>query len=314
MFQTFLNTTLGRYLACHLPVLVSFALLYWAAIRRQRSPILASYWAEQFPDWHRVLELPAWLVASLVELCNYPYKPAGIAILGLAVAGGLALCRQGKAGLLAVLAAPVVVTLLAACAGQYPFGGSRLTVFLAPAVFLLAGAGVGGIGQRLPPRWSRWWWLLPGTLLAWGLAQAAYHLAVPRTRSHMRPAVEYLRAHRQPGEGIYALYTHGAVFRCYWRQPEPRLRLEMDPVQAIPWRRFWIVFAFPPRRGFREMQPVLDEVQTGAELRDQFVVAGGAALLFEIPPAGEATADGARAGEARAGEAPPGGHPLFSPR
>jgi hypothetical protein len=218
-------------------------------------------------------------------------------MLGLCGLGAAWLMCNAKYDVAGFCLGPIALTVAAAFVHQYPLSGSRLTLFLIPGLLLLAASGAAMVQQGLarhrfePLRYA--WLPAAAPLLIMGISQQGYRLAHPRYRSHIRPAVEYVRAHRQPGDAIY-LAGAGTLpaangskerhieFLCYWRHPDPPFYLEWCPAADIPHRRFWLVFPFRPKQGKRLTAALLKDAKTVADERAAFVTnLGGAAYLFE---------------------------------
>jgi hypothetical protein len=91
----------------------------------------------------------------------------------------------------------------ASFAHAYPWGGSRVDVFTAPAAALFIGAGVSPVSAWLRAR-NR---LLPGVLtavLAAPFALAAYRVAVHWPRADCAGAAAYVLANRLPTDPVAA--------------------------------------------------------------------------------------------------------------
>lgn len=115
---------------------------------------MADYWRAGFPpaEWHR---LPLWLASAHTgQMFAYPIGAAhGGSVLTLALfAAGVAWCwRQGRRELLALCLLPFALHLAAAALHRYPYGASgRLAQHLAPAICLLAGAGLAWVVEQRP--------------------------------------------------------------------------------------------------------------------------------------------------------------------
>jgi hypothetical protein len=282
------------YLAANLPALLSFAILYHLSMRVQQCPQLYDYWVDKgmLVDYSRWMYLPLWLLRRVVQLCDYAYEPWGPVVALLAIAGAVALRRRrewGGGNTLAILLAPVALTMLAGLLRQYPFGGARVTAFLTPGVVMLAAVGLEGLLRQ-----RRWKQLrLAGgvaglVLIMGGAAPALYHLAVPRNDSHIRPAVAYVRQHRLPGDLLCpGTYISWIDMLCYWRRPDPPVVELWDPAAARKAHRFWLIVEFAPDQGLRKRQALLDEASKIGRQRDAFIANGGAAFLFESPDAPE---------------------------
>jgi hypothetical protein len=312
----------GIYLACTLPVAVSFVVLHQTVVLRQRSTDLETFWAEHFADVTRPLAFAVWLARHLFDLCNSAAEPLGPVVLGLLVVGVIALARGRRWETLGVVVLPGVVAVAAAAAGRYPFDGKRLTTFLVPGVLALAGVGFAAVAAAAAARrgplgggvaaggrpasddpqylGDRRTGMLLLVLLAVPLVQCLYSLAFPRTRAHVRPAVEFVAARYEQGDAIYC-DPNACQFLCYW--PPPALGGEVpaagappaavppaavpvslkrlgEPATAGPAGRFWVVIAHSPGHG-RRLEGLLATARAAGVLRDRFEGYGGAAYLFE---------------------------------
>jgi 4-amino-4-deoxy-L-arabinose transferase-like glycosyltransferase len=266
------------YLAGNLLFGISALALYFLSIRVQQTTFLFDYWAERFVDFHRPLAVPWWLVRQMLKLCDYPYEPLGFLILALVILGIIGWWKDRRWSGLTLLIGPILLVLLAAAAHRYPFGGHRLTIFLAPGLFLLAGGGVEYLLARLPAR--RQWIapILPALLIAYGIAMTGYHLAVPRGRQNIRPAVEFLRAHRQPDEMVYAMNC--MEFYCYWPLEDPRAQLIVDRLNELPPARSWLIYSFAPSN-WKKVQPKLAQDKAMGTVLLEQIRPDSAVILLE---------------------------------
>ena len=293
---------IGVWLAVNAGVAASFVCLYRYSIRFQHDPYLVTFWAEAFVDYGRWYLLPVWLARQTFGLLDHPIQSFGVLFLIMAVAGVVGWRRAQGGRLLMVGVGPIGLTAAAACLHQYPYTGDRVTLYLVPGVFLLAGAGLEWLRreERLVcwiahPGLRRWWWLvlaLPPVAVAAG--EASQHLLVPRSRSHIRPVVQYVQERRQAGEAVYVIgegpdrshpdLTSGMCleFLCYWRHPPQPLHTTMPTDLRIPEKRFWVVFAFLPRHKTGYMEGLLKRLREQAAEKDRIIVnEGGAGFLFE---------------------------------
>jgi hypothetical protein len=107
---------------------------------------MMSYWSRAFPPANP-LWLAVWLLdVHTAEMLSYPLggkNGASAGTLLLCLVGVHALLARGQSDLLRLLGATFALTLAAAALRVYPYGGSsRVAQHLAPAVCLLAGAGI----------------------------------------------------------------------------------------------------------------------------------------------------------------------------
>jgi len=260
------------------PAALSFVILYSVSMRAQQSRELYDFWKDYFPDYHRPLSLPWWLLRSVYGLCDYAYRPMGAIFLLLAGLGIWKWSRDEKLSRVSVFVAPVLLTLVAAAAHAYPFGQTRVDFFLIPGILILAGAGLDSLGK------PQWLWLAAAPMLASGLWQAVYHLPFPRCTSHIRPAVEWVKEHRQSDDAILLIGQNSwLVFYTYWPDVEGDVRNVGDAQTAEVSGRFWCVCEFAPGEFNKKRRPVIDLVSLGARhWKDlDYMGRGGAAMLFE---------------------------------
>ena len=273
---------------------LSFVTLYAISIRHQHDPYLFEFWAPGFPDWSRPLSWLPWLAHQTYELIYTPYPGLGVLFLILIVSGAIFAVQERRYEVLIASLGPVALTMLAACAHQYPLNGSRLTMFLFPGLFLIGAEALAGVQRRLGAGWQPAWWAPAGAVMLWGLAIGAAHAIHPRYNSHMRPVVAYVRQHLEPGEAIYLLGEPGPPggplsmpgrhheFLAYWPDPPAVVHTQLDSADQIREERFWVAFAFRPH--VKDFMRIFDQIQTVADpIGKPFVVKeGGAACLFEL--------------------------------
>ena len=207
--------------ACGLPWVVSFAACYWFFLRpASANEGLSSSWGGRaafmpFPPrspgdlhWFRLTA-----DALLDDPLGLPYYVRGIALLFLLV-GVLALWYERRT-VLALLAGPVLFTLVASGLQKYPFQ-SRLLLFLVPVFFVFLGAGVEQLLRRAAAKPLRAAGAVCALLLLVPyLVYGLRGLTVPRTRQEIKPVMDYLRAHRRPGDVVYLYYGGQYAFAYY---------------------------------------------------------------------------------------------------
>lgn len=166
-------------------------------------------WRGAFPPWGRPWAIPGWLLdVHTGNMLAYPFGAnhfGSIATAGLVAIGAVRLWRTRR-DLLLLLLSPLPPMLLAACFRLYPYGTSaRTTLFLAPAICLLA--GVGGMSlirrSRSAARRGRWVRSAAVGLGAIPLVAAAANAAQPYKNWEdwlNRRAVTTLAALARPGD------------------------------------------------------------------------------------------------------------------
>jgi len=286
---------LGGFALWNLLVVASFSALYWFSIRVQRDAFLVKYWQGAFVDFGRVGPLLGWLGESIWELFTYPVRPIGGVLLvpiGLAV-GAMWIDRRRE--LLMAVGGPFVLVMGAACMGQYPFAGGRVTLFLAPLELLLGAYGM-AVMARMPGRvYHVAAWGLAVCLLAVAAGSTGYRVLFRETSEHLRPAIEHVRASRQAGEGVYVMgEDEGAVFRVYWPEGEGLIKLEDGGKAAFAGERFWVIVRRDKKEQWGEVEAAAKELGVAADVRRSYRPAWKAwALWYEgerrlgTRPAGE---------------------------
>lgn len=202
--------------------------------------------------------------------------------VALTAAGFAALWLRSRRTAL-LLTAPVVLTLAAAAAGQYPFA-DRLIFFLLPGFMLAAGAAAEA-ARRLLWRFSR----VAGALAVAGLLlPALYPLA--RTppayyTEHMKPVLAYVRERRRPDDAVYVYYGAAPAVTFYGpryglgrgdylvggchRGDGRRYLRELDTLRGRS--RVWLIMTHAGPR-FREREDILAYLDAAGTRLDGFAV------------------------------------------
>lgn len=259
------------YLTANLLVLASLGLLL-ASIQAQLSGGLLSFWTRSFPDTNSASALIYWFGRSLLGLFNYFWQPLGLALILLALLGGASVWRKARRTELLLLTVPVLLALIASFLHRWPFGGNQHMVFAAPAVLVLVGEGMESARERLA-RW-RWWAGTTGVALLMlpGLADAVYHVAVPRWRHEVRPVISFVQQHQQPGDQLLVLCP--AEFEFYTGRSA-----RSAPAEPVPGARVWFI-ATRSGGGSFPSQDVLDRLAARRRRLLAIEEHGAAAYLF----------------------------------
>jgi len=300
------------WMLLNVPPGLSFLALYLLSLRRQGADTyLNDWWSDSFVDWSRPLLIPLWLIGRLRNLTSYPISPfewLGVVLVPLMLLGAIGWWKARRWDLLAVCLGPIAATLLAAAIHKYPFSGSRVNLFLAPGLLLLAGAGVElasqlwrewrgpgqmtrvstpptdknvGPGRNLPEPLCL---VFAAVLLLPSLAGDIRCLFVPRNKGAMREVVAYLKRNRAPGEAVYVA-RNGIEFAWYWPEAPPPVYLN-ESAPNRPAGRFWVAFSFnadphPDRQVRDALAPARNVArETGKAL----LVRGGGAYEFAAGP------------------------------
>ncbi|HLJ92843.1 MAG TPA: hypothetical protein VKU02_06585 [Gemmataceae bacterium] len=222
-----------------LVIFTAFGLLVTGPIRAQRCEAILACWTNNFPDWERPRSVPAWTVMAFLELFRYCFEPIGQVLVPFALAGAVHFWRRGMWPLLALLLVPILLPLGAAYLHAYPFGGSRVVVYLTPALALLVAAGLPlSTGTSVSTGRLRAFCragvlVLPLVPLGWSI----HRVLDPWKRADCAGAARYVASHHQPGDGIAA--NHWEYLYYFRRMGFGVCLLGQDTLS--PQGRLWIV-------------------------------------------------------------------------
>jgi hypothetical protein len=244
----------------------SFALLLYGPIAAQHDETITACWVEmnKFPDFGRPLSVPLWTLDAVVSAFDYCFRPIGWLLLPLAIVGAVHLRRAQGMAVVTLLAAPFLLALAAAFLHKYPFGGSRVVVFAAPALSLLIGAGVSALWAKLDGRWSWVRWGMAG-LLAVLPAMALYRVAVPWSRADCAQAALFVQEHRRPLDRIA---TNHWEYEYYFRD-EPSALLAWPARDEVP-ARLWVVVSGAKANDRQQLVGTQPTAQHELSLRHDF--------------------------------------------
>lgn len=249
----------------------AFTLLIY---RSQIDPELVAYWARDFPDFSGPLPFLAWFGGAWGRyfhyFFNYFFASSWGWLWGAAflAAGLFMLARGGPRRLLLYWGGPLLLAFGAATLHRFPFmghyNGSRLLLFSAPWLYLIAAVGTTGVFLEL---WRRrpWRWLAP-TLAAFilltsqPLALIQENLRPQANRQELKPLAAYLKSHLLPGDRIY-VYFHAIYPFKYYYQGNPagvvwgkscvETNLELPTTGLESSQRLWLVASH-----FRDLAPL----------------------------------------------------------
>ena len=222
--------------------------------------------------------------------------PAPAVYVALAMLGFWRLWRQNRDAALLILA-PIIMTLAAAAAHQYPFS-DRLILFLVPNFFLAIAAAVEWI-RRSVGLYSR---TLMALVVCMAVAPALYAtIETPPIyqMENVKPVLSYLRAKRRSGDAVYVYYGAVPAVTFYsasygFREMDHlfggchngnnrRYLEELDTFRGR--KRLWIVMthSYPP---YREREDILRYLDTIGSRHDHLSIepriVGGHALPAEL--------------------------------
>jgi hypothetical protein len=232
----------GAWLALNALVGLGGLGLWWLSARCMYYPGMLEHWGQHgwkgFPDWYSPGNICCWLLWRPGEIGNYGNRELGIVLAVLALVGGWALAKRARP-LLVLLTVPFVLAVASALLGKYPLA-HRTTVFLLPCLWLLAGVGIADLVEKA----RRHGWALASAgllLVAWDFSWLVVSLVTANPGVDYRGAYQYVHAHQQPGD---ALWAHMAVvYQTYYGKDAPGLTAAdlSTAEQIVSHQRLWAV-------------------------------------------------------------------------
>lgn len=194
------------YLILTLLIMGSFAALALGPVAAQKCDTLDDYWVSQFPNWSRPWSVPLWAIVSTFEVGRYCVLPLGQGVFLFAMIGAYSQSKNRNWRFVICVASPIALAMVASLLHRYPYGGTRLEVFAAPAICLLAGAGLASLLKRYQ---SRQWLCAIITLLLIAPPVGLTMLRVVKTwhRAESDKASEYV---------IQEMTEHDIVLHNHW--------------------------------------------------------------------------------------------------
>ena len=285
--------------------LAAFYLLFY---RHQVDPMLVDYWAGDFPDFSGLLPFLLWFGGALGRYFHYFFNYFFAISWGwlwgvvLTAMGLLALAWEGPRRLLVYWGGPLLLALVAAACHRYPFmghfNGSRLLLFSAPWLYLLAAVGMTTAFLWLWRRPQRWLApVLAGIILltTQPLALVREDLRPQANRQELQPLAAYLKSHLHPGDRVYVYFHAIYPFKYYyrgnlngvlWGKSCVETDLNLPASGPASPRRLWLVAAH-----FRDLAPVRQFAARllGPHWREEAIFSRQNAALFLFVPQDQPT-------------------------
>jgi hypothetical protein len=282
---------------------LALAAFYLLVYRGQVDSELVAYWALDFPDFSGLLPFLTWFVGALGRYFHYFFNYFFFTTWGwlwgvLFVMAGLGvLVWEGPRRLLLYWGGPLLLTFGAAAVHRFPFmghyNGSRLLLFSAPWLYLIAAAGMATVFTWL---WRRPWpWLAPVVaalilITSQPLALVQENLRPQANRQELKPLVAYLQSHLLPNDEIYVYFHAIYPFKYYYRGNLAAVRwgkscveqnLILPASRSDSPRRLWLVAAhYQDLASIRQFASRL----LGPEWREEAAYTRQKAALFLFVP------------------------------
>lgn len=225
------------YGAATVLTLGSFAILCFGPIAAQHDATITACWEgmNKFPSYDRPWSMPLWVVDALASACDYCFRPIGLLLLPLVVVGTRQVSRTQGYAVAMLLIGPFLLALAAAMLHAYPFGGSRVAIFAAPALAILIGAGVERLLAICSPQRSLLAAALTAVLLLLPIT-AAYRVVSPWNRAACDRAAAFVQRHRLPGDRVASNHWE---YEYYFRSDADKLLAW--PAASVQPSRVWVV-------------------------------------------------------------------------
>lgn len=202
-------------------VFAFFVLFFFFHIRHQISETLGPgqrYWMSYYPDLTSFSAFIKWLSHSTIKMLDFfsfLYSPVSLIIIII----GLSLFyKYSYKRFIIYILLPIILVLAASFLQRYPYGGSRLMLFIAPLLYISFGKGLDFIINRL----SRNKLYIPLLLLVVfmvippvsNFVKMATH---PFRLEEVRPLLDELQKGVKPGDKIYVYYGAVEAFKFYYK-------------------------------------------------------------------------------------------------
>ncbi|MEB3342156.1 glycosyltransferase family 39 protein [Okeania sp.] len=195
----------------------SFIIFYFVSLRNLTgNETLTNSWGKAFPS------SPFDIIWMLDAFGKFFYKPLGFGkwIDGLAIVFfllGCIACWLHKKKILLLLLSPILMTFLASFLHQYPFR-SRLVLFLTPfVIFLIAESGNYLLKKSKSRPIKIISLFLIILLLKQPVVKAIELIEKPLNSSEIKPVLNYIQKHQQPGDILY-IYQRGIYQFQYYAE------------------------------------------------------------------------------------------------
>ncbi|MGJ3249736.1 MAG: glycosyltransferase family 39 protein [Elainellaceae cyanobacterium] len=190
---------------------IAFYLISLADIRSNK--FLPFTWSNEFPE-------SPWDGGWFFDATRlFFYKPLGFPpviseLAGLMfLIGCISLFKHQRVHLFSLIT-PALLTLLAGYLHQYPFD-NRLVLFLAPFFIILLVKGLTNILESVRVKSALASGLIAIFILGFPVVEGCLFLVKPYMLENIKPVMDYVRDHHQPGDEIYVFQKGKFQFRYY---------------------------------------------------------------------------------------------------
>ncbi|MGD0464039.1 MAG: glycosyltransferase family 39 protein [Tepidisphaeraceae bacterium] len=189
------------------------------------SEYLQSYWwkiADAFAPLPTSFASLIWYKRNFLEMFQHPFEQELEGLAALAFLLGVVVIYRRRRAVLALLLTPIFAALVASALHQYPFN-YRLLLFSVPLTTIVLAAGLDFLCQG---QYRLIGILAVALLLISPITQTLNTLISPPPGCEIRDSMQFIAAHRQPGDLFYLYPTAQYGFAYY----QPRFGIGGVPV------------------------------------------------------------------------------------
>ncbi len=284
-------------------VFVFSALFFLFHMRHQISSNLAniqSYWMPYYPKTSSFLVFTKWLSRStqkMLDFFSFPYFPVSLIII---IVGLSLFYKKSKKRFIIYVLLPVLLVLAASFLQRYPYGGTRLMLFIAPLLYLSFGKGLDFIFIKLRRGRLTVPLLILIVFISFSPVSTFVNMAKhPFRLEEMRPLLDKLERRIRPGDQIYVYYGAYEAFKYYYKTKYYRMVDEKNIIWGEYHRddmnqyisdlekalkkdmRIWILFS---HYWEKERILIIEYLNQKGNLINKISDTGTLGYLFEITP------------------------------
>jgi len=282
-------------------IITSFLLFYFFHLRYQIARSLVSaqkYWISYYPNTASLSVFIKWLHTStnkMLDFFSFPYFPLSLItiIIGLSL-----FYKHSQKRFIIYILLPIIFVLVASFLQRYPFGGSRLMLFVAPLLYISFGKGLNFVIVKLKN--GKLYLPLILLIVFIGIPPVSNFLkmaAHPLRLEEIKPLLGVLQNQVRANDKIYVYYGAVEAFRYYYNSRYYRMIDKKNIIWGASHRndlnqyvvdlgkilrnemRIWIVFSH-----YRENERIVifNYLNNNGNLKANISNKGTLAYLFKI--------------------------------
>lgn len=283
---------LPKWLLSNAVVGFVFILIFYFVTRGQIQDWLVAYWRGFYPDTTSSKNLLLWLASSNFTILKNFFQPYHWLVLLLIPVAMDDFIRTNRRRFLLYLLFPLFLALVASSLHRYPYGVTRLMLFVSPILFITMGHGLFRVLLILYQKKYLIALVIMVILFTWPTISQIYAgFAKSARREEARPVIQYLERNLEFGDRIYVYYAAWEAFEYYYHgnyENVVRGKIHRDDINEYASEiekvlerdiRVWLVFSHyldTARRLF------LEYVGKRGSLLTKQIAEGAAVYLYRI--------------------------------